>query len=101
MKPASKNIVVTGGGGFIASHLINHLIKNKFNVLSLSRSPIVLPKRNPRCAYETVDLTDFEKLKTVVKAFNQIRYITWRHVVTLKSHTHIVLIQLMIICRAQ
>ena len=38
----SKNVLVTGGCGFIGSHIVDHLIKKKFNVTILD---LISPKR--------------------------------------------------------
>ena len=38
----SKNILVTGGCGFIGSHIVDCLVKKKFNVTILD---LILPKR--------------------------------------------------------
>ena len=33
----NKNIIVTGGLGFIGSNLINYLIKKKFSVINIDK----------------------------------------------------------------
>ena len=33
----NKNIIVTGGSGFIGSNLINFLIKKKYSVINLDK----------------------------------------------------------------
>ena len=35
MSKSSKNIIVTGGAGYIGSHIVEQLIKNKENVIIL------------------------------------------------------------------
>lgn len=77
---ADKNILVTGATGFVGSHIVEDLVKQKANVVSVFQSA------NPRAYYffshsldqrsimANIDVTDFEKVFDLVTKF-EIEYI--------------------------
>ena len=54
-----KNIIVTGGSGFIGSNIVDLLIKKKFNVTILDKKK---PK-NLKTKFIKSDLSNIESLK--------------------------------------
>src|SRR5258708_5248427 len=75
MKLANKNILVTGGAGFIASHLVDMLVEKGANVTvvdNLSTGFLSnLKKSRKQVKFRKVDLLDAKKLDKIVKQ-NQI-----------------------------
>lgn len=66
---ANKNIVITGGSGFIACDLAERLALQGANLLCISRRNPVLPRYNARCDYEQIDLRDAQKLERAISLF--------------------------------
>lgn len=63
-------IIVTGGLGFIGSHLSDSLLLDKHNVIILTRnltSKSKITKQLPNAKIEEVDTTDFQKLTKTIK----------------------------------
>lgn len=62
----SRKVVVTGGAGFIGSHLVDALVERNFSVgviddLSGGKREQI----NPRATLHVVDIRDFEAIKTI------------------------------------
>ena len=53
-----KNILVTGGAGFIGSHLVEKLIKHKFEVMSVDSLDTIggIPYINPKSKNERIPM---------------------------------------------
>ena len=58
-----KNILVTGGSGFVGSHLVKLLVKKKFKVTILDTKKPKIKK----IKYVKSSLSNFEKLKKVTR----------------------------------
>ena len=65
------NLIVTGGAGFIGSHLTKYLIKKGHNVSvidSLRRGNFDnLKEIKDQIDFQEIDILDYEKMKNVVK----------------------------------
>lgn len=75
----NKNILVTGGTGFVGSHLVEELVKLKANVVTtyLTANPLSYfnsIKLDKKAAMINIDVNDFEKVYDAVTKFN-IEYI--------------------------
>lgn len=66
-----KNVLVTGGAGYIGSHVIEILIKKNFRVyiidnLSTGHKKLI----NKKAKFFKVDLNEFNKIKNILKKYN-------------------------------
>ncbi len=67
-----KKVLITGGAGFIGSHLIKHLLNKNYNVLvfdnlSVGRREFIEPYlNNPRFSFVRLDLLDKEKILSLL-----------------------------------
>lgn len=70
-----KNILVTGGTGFVGSHLVEELVRQKANVVTtfLTTSPLSYFNTqglNKKVVTVHADITDFDKTFDIVTKFN-------------------------------
>tara|TARA_A100001011_G_C14149269_1_gene773261 strand:- start:37 stop:1059 length:1023 start_codon:yes stop_codon:yes gene_type:complete len=71
-----KNIIVTGGSGFIGSNLIQYLIKKKYRVINIDKLTYssntyqerMLPKKNYK--FFKLDINNQKKLKKIIKQYS-------------------------------
>lgn len=64
-------IIVTGGAGFIGSHLVNFLIKKNFEVLVIDNLSHNLRKNiNPKSSFQKIDIRDSEQIDKCFKKFS-------------------------------
>lgn len=68
MKKISQKILVTGGAGFIGSHLTDALIEKKHRVAVIDNLSTGFKKNiNPQARFHRADLTNFKKIESIVK----------------------------------
>ncbi|MFI7613078.1 NAD-dependent epimerase/dehydratase family protein [Nonomuraea terrae] len=66
---ARGHVVITGGCGFIGSHLTAHLARRGFRVTVFDRAGCPANRRlDPRAAHVQLDITDFEQCRDAVGA---------------------------------
>jgi len=67
-----KKVIVTGGSGFIGSHIIGQLLKKKYRVLNLDKLSFVSQKleiKNKNYFFKKINLNNLKKLKSIFKSF--------------------------------
>ena len=64
------NILIVGGTGFIGYHLAKKCIKLNSNVTILSLNKVKNFRRLKKAKYKVVDISDFKKLKLILKPKN-------------------------------
>lgn len=68
MKNNKKNVLVTGGAGFIGSNLVDKLIQSNYNVIVIDNLSAGSKKNlNPNAKFYKLDICDFDKIKPVFK----------------------------------
>ena len=71
MPQSSKNILVTGGAGYIGSHIVEQLIKNKENVI-ISDNLVTGYKKliNKKAKFVKADIKNKSKITKIIKDYN-------------------------------
>ncbi len=70
-KIGTKNVIITGGAGFIGSHLVELLLKENYKVTVIDNFSTGRPenlkdfKNNPNLELIYADITDYEKIETL------------------------------------
>ena len=71
MSQTSKNILVTGGAGYIGSHIVEQLIKNKENVIILDNLVTGYKKLiNKKAKFVKADIKNKSKITKIIKDYN-------------------------------
>jgi UDP-glucose 4-epimerase len=71
MPQSSKNILVTGGAGYIGSHIVEQLIKNKENVIILDNLVTGYKKLiNKKAKFVKADIKNKSKITEIIKKYN-------------------------------
>ncbi len=86
-----KNIIITGGSGFIGSALINHIInKTNYNVLNLDKltyasisNSLNSIKKNKRYFFKKIDICDSKAIKKLIFQFKP------QIIIHLAAETHV------------
>ena len=70
-----KRILVTGGTGFVGSHLVEELIKNGASIVTTfqtinPKSYFITQKLGEKASIIKCDVCDFEKIFDIVTKFN-------------------------------
>ena len=74
-----KNILVTGGAGFIGSNLIKHIIKDHdFNVINIDKLTYAGNLNslrdivdNPRYSFHKIDICDYQAIRILLNISQQ------------------------------
>ncbi len=71
-----KDIIVTGGSGFIGSHIVEKLCKNNHNVIVLdlwqSKEILELSKKNKNLKFKKVSIHDFDEIEKEFKNYDHL-----------------------------
>ncbi len=71
MFESSKNILVTGGAGYIGSHVVEQLIKNKETVIILDNLVTGYKKLvNKKAKFIKADIKNKSKITKIIKDYN-------------------------------
>lgn len=74
----ATKVVITGGAGFVGSHIVDALVERAFDVHSIDKNAEVHvvdnyaggkreDRINPKATYHDVDIRDYEKLAAIIK----------------------------------
>jgi len=108
MRKKSKKVLVTGGAGFIGSHLVDALIEKGFDVVVIDN--LSTGKRenlNPGAVFHELDIRDLEKIKPVFKDVDYVFHLAARPRVSysiefpIESHSNNVLGTLSVLIAAK
>ena len=71
MSKSSKNILVTGGAGYIGSHIVEQLIKNRQSVIILDNLVTGYKKLiNKKAKFIKADIKNKSKMTKIIKDYN-------------------------------
>ena len=71
MSKSSKNILVTGGAGYIGSHIVEQLIKNKESVIILDNLVTGYERLvNKKAKFIKADIKNKSKITKIIKDYN-------------------------------
>lgn len=87
-----KNILVTGGAGFIGSNFINHILKERddYNIINLDKltyagnlENLIESEKNPRYQFVKGDITNAELVDFLFKKYSV------KHVINFAAESHV------------
>jgi len=71
MLKSSKNILVTGGAGYIGCHIVEQLIKNKEKVIIIDNLVTGYKKLiNKKAKFIKADIKNRSKINKIIKDYN-------------------------------
>ena len=76
-------IVVTGSAGFIGSHLVKYLLRNKQNLIigiddfTLGNNKLVKINKSKRYEFYNIDLNNFQRVKNIILSYSPEKYNTF------------------------
>ncbi|MGE5681696.1 MAG: GDP-mannose 4,6-dehydratase, partial [Bacillota bacterium] len=87
-----KNVLVTGGAGFIGSNFINHILKERddYNIINLDKltyagnlENLKESEKNPRYTFVRGDITNAELVDYLFKTYSV------KHVINFAAESHV------------
>ena len=71
-----KDIIITGGSGFIGSHIVEKFCENKYNIIVLdlwqSQEILDLSKKVKNLKFKKININDFDEIEKVFKDYNHL-----------------------------